>query len=91
MTNYKSNESSLAFPEEDDSRPRTSESFVRRRRDYVAEFERTRHYAGAHEARDVSHVGHEDGVVVVCYLAEPLVVQVTRIARHAWSEKCNLI
>lgn len=50
MANYKSNKSILTFPEEDDSGPRTSQSFVGRRRDDVTEFERTRHDAGTDEA-----------------------------------------
>ena len=70
-------------PEEDDAGARPPQRLVRGRGDDVAHVERRGRLSGGHEARDVRHVGQQEGAHVVRDPPEPRIVQVTWVARDA--------
>jgi len=72
-----------ALAVEDHGAARPAQRLVRRGRDHVRVLEGRRHDARGHEARDVRHVGHEHGRVLIADGAHAGVVNVTRVGTRA--------
>mmetsp|Transcript_28254 Transcript_28254/g.91089 ORF Transcript_28254/g.91089 Transcript_28254/m.91089 type:complete len:378 (-) Transcript_28254:641-1774(-) len=76
-------EAAAVLLEEDDARPRAPEGLVRGRGHDVAVVEGVRRFFRGDEARDVGHVHHQEGAVVVGDLPEASVVPVSGVGGSA--------
>ena len=78
------------FAVEDHSGTRTTQRLVRGGRDDVTVLEGVGGLSGGHEARDVRHVHHQEGAVLVGDGAVSRVVPVARVGRASADNKCGL-
>jgi hypothetical protein len=76
--------------EEDEAGTRAAEGLVSRRGDNVTVLEGIRELAGRDETRSVGDVGHEEGTVLVCDLAEGGIVPITRVRRGTTDDEPGL-